>query len=497
VTTSGSSGRGVKASSVKRGALGGFQDLARAATTTRVNPWRLVGAGLRYGPHFGALLAASARRFGPATALIDEFGSMSYTDLWLLASSLDLGAEPVAIRCGDNRWLLAGVAGAALGGADVTLLGPHAASATGHARVLGHTELEAARAPASSPGRRVPSLTLMTTGSTGAPKPVERKRFTAAHVLPAASLVAALGLRPGEPVLILPPLFHGHGFSLAAACLLVGAPIILGPTASAVSLVRQHSVGLIAGVPAQLAGLVGEDLAPVRLVAAGSARLPSPLAAALLETVELVDFFGSTETGTATIARAADLRAGTVGRPAAGVRLSIVDDAGVVVPRGDEGWVTVRSALSFAGRSRLRTGDRGSLDHEGRLTLTGRADGVIVSGGENLNAHTLRTYIESQPEVDDAHVTVVHDERLDSALAARVVLNAPLTASALCERVRAEIGRHYVPRDLVIERASGAFQEVAYEKSALPTAMPPFGISSIHVLPGARVTGLPSTVVST
>jgi fatty-acyl-CoA synthase len=293
----------------------------------------------------------------------------------------------------------------------------------------------------------------MTTGSTGTPKSVARKRVTPAHALPAASLVAALGLRPREPVLIMPPLFHGHGFSLAAACLVVGAPIIIGSTASAEKLAREHHVGLIAGVPAQLGGLIGAHLPSVRLIAAGSARLPQALAESLLENFDLVDFFGSTETGTATIAVAADLRAGTVGRPAAGVRVSIVDGAGTVVPRGVEGWVRVSSVLGFAGRSPLLTGDRGSLDAEGRLRLAGRADGVVVSGGENISVGALVAYLKAQPEIADAVVTVVPDARLDRVLAASVVLGALLTEAELCERVRAQLGKSYVPRHLVMRKA--------------------------------------------
>jgi len=377
----------MKRSIVRRTLAGSVADLLAAAATARLNPVALLTANLRHGPHFGALLSASARRFGDRPALIDEFGTLSYAELWALASSRDLGAEPIAISGGNNRWLLVAVAAAALGGADVTLVAPGAAMPG--SRVVSADD---AAMPAGRKQRRTASsLTLLTTGSTGEPKPVRRGRPHAAQVLPAASLIAALGVRPREPVLVLAPLFHGHGFSLVTACLLAGAPIVLGPTSSAVALARQHRVGIVAGVPAQLHGFVGETLPGLRLIAAGSARLSSALSEALLETVDVVDFFGTTETGTATVARASDVRDGTLGRPAAGVVVSVVDDDGALVTRGAVGWVRVRSPLAFDSRAHLRTGDRGSIDATGRLVHAGRADGITVSGGENITAASPRS----------------------------------------------------------------------------------------------------------
>lgn len=441
---------------VGRGLLGSIADVATAAATTRVNPVALLAAGARHGVHFGALLSAAARRFGDRTALVDEFGELSYDELWDLAAARDLGPEPVAIQCEDDRWLLVGVGAAALSGADVTLVGPQGAPPSPHLpRVVVAADV-AASTRGRARTRTASALTLLTTGSTGEPKSVERSRFHIAQMLPAASLIAALGLRPREPVLVLPPLFHGHGFSLATACLMVGAPIIVGPTASAVTLARQHRVGIVAGVPAQLHALVGADLPTVRLVAAGSARLPGTLATSLLESFDVVDFFGTTETGTATIARAGDLRAGTLGRPAAGVRISVADASGTLVARGTEGWVRVQSAFAVSGRTPLLSGDRGWIDASGRLVHAGRADGVTVSGGESVSAERLEQFLRAQPEIGDADVTIVPDDRLDSALAARVVLSAPLAADELRERVRLTLGRQYVPRDLELQPPSGS-----------------------------------------
>ena len=146
-----------------------------------------------------------------------------------------------------------------------------------------------------------------------------------------------------------------------------------------------------------------------------------------------------------TVAKARDL--GTAGRPVAGVSIRIVDAAGAIVPRGVEGLVLASSPLS-ASRASSRTGDRGFLDASGRLHLTGRADSIVVSGGENISASEAEDYLLAQPEITDAHVFAVPDERLDAVLAARVVLSSPLPTEQLLARITRDLGPAKTPRML-------------------------------------------------
>ena len=462
----------------------GLVDLARVLAASRLlgGSRALASAIRRDGATLSAVVRASARRFGDRAALIDADGRVSYRELDSLvdaaARGLPAGAR-VAVVGGDPRWLLVTVAAVVRAGADAVLVGP----GTGHLERAGihereritHTlteppssredsrsaPLEAAPGadrltsrPASASGaaRARGRIVLLSSGTTGAPTGTARPAVRAAQVLTVASLLAAVDLRPGDPVLILPPLHHGHGLSLAIASLLVGAPIVArGP--NIVDLLDRHGVAVLSAVPTQLHRLADEldgdrrPLPRLRRVVSGSGRLPAPLVARLAERVGpvIVDLFGTTQTGTLTRAGVAD--AGTVGRPVAGVRLRLVDDRGRPVARGTLGRVLARSPFT---PGELATGDLGFIDAAGRLVLAGRDDGLTVSGGENVSAGEVEDYLAAQPEVADAWVRVEPDPEFDRALVATLVLRAPISPDDLRARVARDLARHKAPRRIEI-----------------------------------------------
>jgi acyl-CoA synthetase (AMP-forming)/AMP-acid ligase II len=131
------------------------------------------------------------------------------------------------------------------------------------------------------------------------------------------------------------------------------------------------------------------------------------------------------------------------------------------VPPGTEGRVFVHNDLPFAGYTRegvdverfggmIGTGDVGRLDEHGLLHLTGRADDMIVSGGENVHPGPVEDLIAARPEVREAAVTGVPDEQYGQRLAAYVVLEpgAEVDADDVRGWVRAELSRFAVPRDV-------------------------------------------------
>src|SRR5699024_2162939 len=212
-------------------------------------------------------------------------------------------------------------------------------------------------APPRPRGGRPAGLRLLSSGTTGTPTPTSRAGAGIGQLPTVLSLMGALGLRRSEPVLLAPSLAHGHGLSVLVAALVVGAPAVLAHGQDGPGLLQQlraQHVGVAAVVPAQLASLLqavradgATGLGSLRRVAAGSAPLPGELVDGVqtLLGAEPVDFYGTSEVGTATIATPADLRAapGTVGRPAAGVRVEIVDRYGRSVPSGSLGQVRVSS----------------------------------------------------------------------------------------------------------------------------------------------------------
>ncbi|CAN5416747.1 long-chain-fatty-acid--CoA ligase FadD2 [soil metagenome] len=453
------------------------RDLAANAPLARALP-----ALLRHGATFSGVIAAGARRHGDKVAIIDRWGQLDYRTLDVLVASAAgqfARGERVGVMCRDGRWLLAAAAGAIRAGADAVLIGhgtgevelagvverlgigrvvtdgdeglrvggldgarPATRGGLDGARPTTRGRLDGARPAGVGTGR----LVLLTSGTTGKPVAPERAPL---NPLTVASLLAATGIRPGEPVLVLPPLHHGHGFSLATACLIVGAPVMVGaglPLDEVMPLAARATV--ISGVPTQLDRLArhpdAASLHPRRVVS-GSGRLSPSLAQRLRDQYGpvVVDLFGTTGTGTVTLATAEDLSAApwTVGRPAAGVRIRVLDSAGRACPRGAVGAVHAGSRA---------TGDLGWMDEHDRLFLAGRSDGLVVSGGENVSATEVEDYLAEQPEVTDVHVRAVADEEFGTRLVARVVTSAD--AAELTARVTRALGRHKTPRLQVVDR---------------------------------------------
>ena len=155
-------------------------------------------------------------------------------------------------------------------------------------------------------------------------------------------------------------------------------------------------VDLLSGVPVQLADLCDAlEARPdagvsVANVLAGSDRLTPALASRLegLLTAAVGNAYGSTETGTVCVATPADRRVDpeTVGRPLPGCSIS-ADEQGRLVIRSP-----LLAAPTFAG-------DAGWVGADGLVRVTGRADGVRVSGGENVAPAALEEWLRGRPGV--------------------------------------------------------------------------------------------------
>jgi fatty-acyl-CoA synthase len=293
--------------------------------------------------------------------------------------------------------------------------------------------------------------------------------------LPVTSLLAALRLRSAEAMLIQPPIFHGFGLGFLAAALALGCTAVLhrrcGPE-EALRLVGTHRVRVLVCVPVLLHRIMrlprqtrAESATDsLRVIVSGAASLRPELAGDVMDEFGdiLFDLYGTTETGWATLATPADLRAapGTVGRPAHGVAVAVLDGDGSPVPEGQVGEVYVGSGLTFGGysgggtkaivRGLMSTGDLGYLDGRGRLFVVGRADDMVVSGGENVYPREVEDLLAGHPAIADAVVYGVPDDEFGQRLAARVVPapGATVTREDLVAYVAETLGRHKAPRDV-------------------------------------------------
>jgi fatty-acyl-CoA synthase len=304
-----------------------------------------------------------------------------------------------------------------------------------------------------------------TSGTTGNPKGVVYShRSSYLHTM-AACTANAMGLGSSDSVLPIVPMFHANGWGLPYAALMAGADLVLPDCRldprSLIDMVEKLRPTLAGAVPTiwndvmhHLEKYPDHDMSSLRLVVCGGSAVPVSLMRTFEDRygVEIRQLWGMTETSPlATMAWPPPgtpedqhwaLRA-TQGQPVCGVEARIVDDDGEVLPndglavgevevRGP--WITGsyyrgRDASKFAS-GWLRTGDVGTVSDRGFITLTDRSKDVIKSGGEWISSVELENCLIAHPDVLEAAVVGVPDERWQERPLAVVVLNEGASASA-------------------------------------------------------------------
>ena len=342
-------------------------------------------------------------------------------------------------------------------------------------------------ATGEAPPPRAPGRTItLTSGTTGTPKGATRT-VSARSALPlaVAGLLDLARIRPapraGEPIVVPPPLFHLYGMIGMALGFGLGSPIVLrrrfDPEATLEQIERTRA-GMLLAVPTMLGRIMDlpadtrerYDTSSLRMIVSGAAPLPPELATAAMDEFGdiLYNGYASTEVGTGTLATPSDLRAapGTVGRPAAGVRIRILDPEGLELPQGTTGRIFVGSPLLFDGYTGggaskeiidglMSTGDVGHFDAQGRLFIDGRDDDMIVSGGENVFPQEVEELLVIHDDVVDAAVYGVPDPEFGQRLAAMIVRKPETSVSddELKSFVRERLARYKVPREITfVER---------------------------------------------
>lgn len=380
--------------------------------------------------------------------------------------------------------------------------------------------------PLTGPGEAEPDDVadiIYTSGTTGSPKGV----MLTHDMLLRTAFTSALGraFEDGRRILFALPMYHVFGYveGLLSVSFVGGAiiPQLRFDADAMLDSAERNSASDILAVPAMTLALIdayrrqARDLSSVRAMLSSGTRAPDRIWGdidAVLGVEETTTGYGMTEvTASSTVTRPDDpmprrratngrLRdAGPAGDPRLGGRLveyRVVDpDTGTILPTGSIGELRAKgpgvtagyfdkpaeTTATFDENGWLRTGDLGSIDDDGYVVLAGRLKESYRCGGEQVLPTEIEDLLTRHPDVQQAHVVPVADERMGEVGVAFVTLSpgAAVKPDELIAMCRDGLARFKVPRHLfVIEQeaipttASGRARkfllaEIAKERLAL------------------------------
>ncbi len=396
-----------------------------------------------------------ARRHPDATALVADGLTVTYAEL-AAAAAERTGIEVVEPRLDVDS--VAALWGAWRGDGTVLVVDPR----------------DPGRLRAPEPGA-VPAgvhTLVPTSGSTGAARLAILTDDNVAAAVSASR--QRLGNGPDDRWLLVLPLFHVGGLSILWRSAAVGGTVVLhdrfDPARAAAEL---RAVSFASFVPTMLRRVLDVDPGPyegTKVLLGGAACPPQLVDRAFSAGLVPLPTYGATEAASQ-IATVSPQRAWedrrSVGRPLAGF------DVRIDAPAGTAGEIVVDGPAVFAGyvgepprRGPHRTADLGRIDADGRLHVLGRADDMVVTGGENVHPGRIEDVVAAHPAVSEAAVVGIPDPEWGAIVGAAVVAGAALEPDALTgwcrERLRpAEVPRRWMRLRVLPYLATGKVDRAA------------------------------------
>lgn len=325
-----------------------------------------------------------------------------------------------------------------------------------------------------------------TSGTTGDPKGVlYSHRSIALHALIMVG-TEAFAVSKADVVLATVAMFHVMGWGLPFIAVLAGAKLVMPgrflQAASLAQLIPAHGVTWSSGVPTiwmDLLRHLGQDdqssLAPLRKLILGGSQVPGDLIRRMEREhgVEVVSGWGMTETFPGAAVANPDPRDSAeqniarqmqAGRVSPFYELRIIDDEGRIAAHDGEsrGEIEVRGpvvAARYYGVDEasqaerfddgwLRTGDIGTIDSEGWVTLVDRAKDMIKSGGEWISSVDLEQVIQDHPDVQEVVVVGRPDDRWMERPHAFIVSSTRMDAASIREFLLERVPKWWVPEGI-------------------------------------------------
>jgi long-chain acyl-CoA synthetase len=328
------------------------------------------------------------------------------------------------------------------------------------------------------------AVILYTSGTTGHPKGAElthENMLLNAIATRDMYLPAMRGGFEQDVALVTLPLFH----STAQTCLMnagvvAGFRLVLLPRfepAAALEAMRAEGVGFWIGVPTMYWALLqhvrANDVDPrpvakhLRLSVSGGAAMPLEVMRGF-ESVfgtKILEGYGLSETSPVACFNQLHrpTKPGTVGQPILGVEVRCVDDDDRFLPIGERGEIVIRGPNVMKGyysrpeateeamrHGWFHTGDIGTIDAEGYVSIVDRKKDMIIRGGFNVYPRELEEVLLTHPAVSLAAVIGIPDERLGEEVKAFVVRRpgAELTEEELVEWCREQMAAYKYPRHI-------------------------------------------------
>jgi len=316
------------------------------------------------------------------------------------------------------------------------------------------------------------AVLMFTAGTTGLPKGVPQDNSAYSSYVLTNVDPPDMEAPPETNVLVM-PLYHVAGMQALMAGIYGGRTIALMRQFDEkewFETVQREKATRVMVVPTMLKRIVEHpdfdqyDLSSVRVVTYGAAACPYEV---LRKTIErfpgraLINAFGGTETSSTIAALRAEDQvitgketeqerekklkrlATSIGLPMDDVEIQVRDEEGRPLPQGKTGEIVAKGPRIMRGYWRdeektkkaftpdgwYRTGDMGYVDEEGYIYLSGRADDLIVRGGENIGPDEVESVLSTHPKIEEAAVIGVKDIEWGQQVRAIVRLKGEGTAT--------------------------------------------------------------------
>ena len=318
---------------------------------------------------------------------------------------------------------------------------------------------------------------LYTSGTTGRPKGA---MLTHANLGSNARVLhASWGFTSQDVLLHALPIFHTHGLFVAIHCVLLsGTGMLFLPRFDAGEVTRLlPRASVMMGVPTfytrllARADFTAETCRNMRLFVSGSAPLRAETWEAFCQRTghAILERYGMTETGmNSSNPLHGRRRPGTVGQALPGVEIRVCGADATVLPPGEVGEIEVRGPNVFKGYWRqpektqeefrddgfFRTGDLGTIDTAGYVTIVGRSKDMIISGGFNVYPKEVEQQIDEIEQVRESAVFgVAHPdfgEGVVAALVAEPGATGTLMPDEVIARLKQNLAAYKVPKAVIV-----------------------------------------------